>query len=74
MTLETVAAPVSGTVPIESYGVCGGRPDWMDDNGWLGCLDAPDLILVGCTRAVFIDPSIGGCGYEGNVAVSMKRF
>lgn len=41
--------------------------------GWAGCLDAPDLMPAGSTIAVYIDPAIGGMGYEGNVARIVER-
>lgn len=41
--------------------------------GWLGCLDAPELLPVGGVRAVFIDPAVGGMGWEGNAAITRAR-
>ena len=41
--------------------------------GWAGCLDAPELLPVGGVRAVYIDPAIGGLGWEGNAAITRAR-
>lgn len=41
--------------------------------GWSGCLDAPDRIPTGGCRAVFIDPAVGGMGFEGIAACNMDR-
>ena len=41
--------------------------------GWTGCLDAPELLPVGGVRAVYIDPAVGGLGWEGNAAITKAR-
>lgn len=41
--------------------------------GWAGCLDAPDRIPAGGVRAVYIDPAVGGMGFEGMAAVNIER-
>lgn len=41
--------------------------------GWLGCLDAPERIPAGGVRAVYIDPAVGGMGFEGMAAVNIAR-
>ena len=41
--------------------------------GWAGCMDAPDHLPVGGCRAVYIDPAVGGMGFEGIAAVNAIR-
>lgn len=41
--------------------------------GWAGCMDAPDHLPVGGCRAVYIDPAIGGMGFEGIATVNRLR-
>lgn len=41
--------------------------------GWLGCLDAPDLLPAGSTLPVNISPEVGGMGCEGNVSRIVGR-
>lgn len=41
--------------------------------GWSGCLDAPELLPLGGVRAVFIDPAVGGMGFEGMAVRNRHR-
>jgi hypothetical protein len=84
---QATAAEVTGEVPLAamlcddtSYGGdtgCAAQEQalgyraWMF--GWAGNLDAPEHILTGGVRVVYIDPNVGGMGFEGIACCNALR-
>ena len=72
---NSTAAEITGEIPTamfidsndESLGFA------VQKFGWSGNLDAPNLLPCGGCKAVFIDPAIGGMGFEGIAAVNYVR-
>lgn len=72
MTACTSAA-ITGELPIQAFGILGGREDFDMDRGWGYCLDATELMPAGSVLPVNIPLDIGGYGYEGNVSRILER-
>jgi hypothetical protein len=79
---QATPAELTGEAPLAVFGAgpgnaWGGREDWSEDYSsrrlWDGCLDAPQLLPAGSTRGVYIDPAIGGMGFEGAAATTHSR-
>jgi hypothetical protein len=57
--IMVVSAITTGTVPIQSFAIGGGRDDFDGDSGWSGCLDACVSMPAGSTIQIKNPDMIG---------------